>query len=135
MSVGAPLPTLVPGQILGLNLSPFTGCRTECKMTRDVGSWLLNVYKTSNPISTSISILRLDIDTNSNADILFLAVKQTWKLWWRLSARRQVGFWAGSRILKDDHICHESSETVYITILYIPLLPIIRADFILAVGF
>ena len=62
-------------------------CLIECIMTRDVGSWLLNVYKTFNPISTSISILRLDIDINSNDDLLFVAVKALQFCW----AKRVVG--------------------------------------------
>ena len=60
-------------------------CFFECKMTGVVGSWLLNVYKTSNPNWTSSSILRLDI--NSNDDLLYLAIKAFQFCW----ARRVVG--------------------------------------------
>ena len=60
-------------------------CFFECKMTRDIGSWLLNIYKTSNPNETPTSILRLD--TTGNDELLFLAIK-AFKFCW---ARRVVG--------------------------------------------
>ena len=50
-------------------------------MTWDVGSWLLNIAKVSNPNVTSTSILRLD--NSSDDGLLFISIKAFQLCWTR----------------------------------------------------
>ena len=56
-------------------------CFFECKLTLDVGSWLLNIASIYNPNFTPTSILRLDYSSYNG--LLFIAIKAFQFCWTR----------------------------------------------------
>ena len=63
-------------------------CYLQCRLTSEVGQWLVGLVRTFNPQTTNDSLLRLNIDARNNTDAVVWINAHTLNYCW---ARRKVG--------------------------------------------